>query len=136
MPKLLRDTGLRFAKSVRESRRDIALAFVFPAVAPLLFDVVRILPAALIVLFIMVAMGARIRLGAVGVLAVLALTALLSLAWNALFYVAALRTRNPQTPMAMQPMFLPFVFLSSIYMPYELLPAWTQNVADFNPLTS
>jgi hypothetical protein len=101
MPKLLRDTGLIFAKSVRESRRDIALAFVFPAVAPLLFDVVRILPAALIVLFIMVAMGARIRLGAVGVLAVLALTALLSLAWNALFYVAALRTRNPQTPMAM-----------------------------------
>jgi len=208
--KFLTDTGLIWRKSLRESRRDAALAFIFPVMPPLffavlqavtysdmvdlpgfpvddyivwiapgaallpgaigagftatstvldarsgfldrlrllpvspaavlagrlLFDVVRVLPAAAIVLLTTVAMGAEIRTGVPGAIAVLALTALLSLAWNGIFYVATLRSMNPQTPMAMQPLFLPFLFLSTVYVPESLLPGWVQTISDLNPLS-
>jgi ABC-2 type transport system permease protein len=210
MRKFLTDTGLIWRKSLREARRDIALAFVFPVLPPLffavlqavtyadivdlpgfpvddyivwiapgavllpgaigagftatttvldaqsgfldrlrllpvspaavlagrlLFDMVRVLPAAAIVLVTTVAMGAEVRTGALGAIAVLALTALLALAWNGIFYVAALRSMNPQTPMAMQPLFLPFLFLSTVYVPEQLLPGWVQTISDLNPLS-
>jgi ABC-2 type transport system permease protein len=211
MRKFLTDTGLIWRKSLREARRDVALAFVFPVLPPLffavlqavtyadivdlpgfpvddyivwiapgavllpgaigagftatttvldaqsgfldrlrllpvssaavlagrlLFDMVRVLPAAAIVLLTTVAMGAEIRTGLLGAIAVLALTALLALAWNGIFYVAALRSMNPQTPMAMQPLFLPFLFLSTVYVPERLLPDWVQTVSDLNPLSA
>jgi ABC-2 type transport system permease protein len=208
--KLLTDIGLIWRKSLREARRDAALAFIFPMLPPLffavlqavtysdvvdlpgfpvddyivwvapgavllpgaigagftatstvldarsgyldrlrllpvspyavlagrlLFDVVRVLPAAAVVLLTCVAMGAEVRTGVPGAVAVLGLTALLALAWNGIFYVATLRSMNPQTPMAMQPLFLPFLFLSSVYVPESLLPGWVQTVSDVNPLS-
>jgi ABC-2 type transport system permease protein len=211
MPKFLADTGLIWRKSLREARRDVALAFVFPMLPPLffavlqavtyadivhvpgfpvddyivwiapgavllpgaigagftatttvldaksgfldrlrllpvspaavlagrlLFDMVRVLPAAAIVLITTVAMGAEVRTGVLGAIAVLGLTALLTLAWNGIFYVAALRSMNPQTPMAMQPLFLPFLFLSTVYMPAHLLPDWVQTISNLNPLSA
>ena len=210
MPKFVRDTLLILRKSLRESRRDAALAFVFPMMPPLFFavlqavtyseiirlpgfpaddyivwiapgavllpalvgagftatstvldaksgfldrlrllpvspgavlagrltfDVLRVIPAAVIVLGTTLAMGAELRTGLAGAVAVLALTGLLALAWNGVFYVAALRSMNPQTPMAMQPLFLPFLFLSTVYMPERFLPGWVQTVSEFNPLT-
>jgi ABC-2 type transport system permease protein len=210
MRKFLTDTGLIWRKSLREARRDVALAFVFPVLPPLffavlqavtyggivelpgfpvddyivwvapgavllpgaigagftatttvldaqsgfldrlrllpvspaavlagrlLFDMVRVLPAAAIVLVTTVAMGAEVRTGVLGAIAVLALTALLALAWNGIFYVAALHSMNPQTPMAMQPLFLPFLFLSTVYVPDDLLPGWVQTISDLNPLS-
>jgi ABC-2 type transport system permease protein len=58
-----------------------------------------------------------------------------SRAWNGLFYVAALRTMNPQASLSLQPMFLPFMFTSTVLMPRELMPGWMQTVSDLNPLT-
>ena len=208
--KFMTDTGLIWRKSLREARRDIALAFIFPVLPPLffavlqavtysdvvdlpgfpvddyivwiapgavllpgaigagftatstvldarsgyldrlrllpvspaavlagrlLFDAVRVLPAAAIVLLTCVAMGAEIRTrpprrrcraGA-------CLAALARLERD--LYVATLRSMNPQTPMAMQPLFLPFLFLSSVYLPESLLPGWVQTVSDANPLS-
>lgn len=210
MLKYANDARLIFIKSLRESRRDIGMAFVFPMVPPLFFavlaaatyadvvrlpgfpvddyivwlapgammmpaligagftatstvldaqtgyldrlrtlpvapgsvligrvafDVLRVLPAAIVVLITMVALGAELDDGVPGAIAVLGLTALLALAWNGLYYVATLRSMNPQTPMAMQPIFLPFVFLSTVYMPRDLLPDWVQGISDVNPLT-
>ncbi len=210
MIKFINDARLIFIKSLRESRRDIGMAFVFPMIPPLFFavlaaatyadvvrlpgfpvddyivwlapgammmpaligagftatstvldaqsgyldrlrtlpvspgsvllgrvsfDVLRVLPAAIVVLVTMVTLGAELDSGVPGALAVLGLTALLALAWNGLYYVATLRSMNPQTPMAMQPIFLPFLFLSTVYMPRELLPDWVQGISDVNPLT-
>jgi ABC-type multidrug transport system permease subunit len=36
--------------------------------------------------------------------------------------------------MAMQPLFLPFLFLSTVYVPEQLLPGWVQTISDLNPL--
>lgn len=210
MTKFFNDARLMFVKSLRESRRDVGMAFVFPMVPPLFFavlaaatyadvvrlpgfpvddyivwlapgammmpaligagftaastvldaqsgfldrlrtvpvspgsvllgrvafDVLRVLPAAVVVLVTMVGLGAEVDDGVPGALAVLGLTALLALAWNGLYYVATLHSMNPQTPMAMQPIFLPFVFLSTVYMPRDLLPGWVQEISDVNPLT-
>jgi ABC-2 type transport system permease protein len=96
---------------------------------------VRVLPAAAIVLLTTLSMGAELRTGVLGAIAVLGLTALLALAWNGIFYIAALHSMNPQTPMAMQPLFLPFLFLSTIYIPEHLLPNWVQKISDLNPLS-
>ena len=101
----------------------------------LAFDMVRVLPAAVVVLIATLALGAELDDGVLGALAIFGLVAVWSLAWNSLFYVAALRTMNPQTSLMLAPMFLPFMFTSTVLMPKHLMPGWMQTVADLNPLT-
>ncbi len=101
----------------------------------LAFDMVRVLPASAAVLVPTIALGAELNDGVVGAVAIFGLVAVWSLAWNSLFYVAALRTMNPQTSLSLQPMFLPFMFTSTLLMPRELMPSWIQTVSDLNPLT-
>ena len=101
----------------------------------LAFDMVRVLPGAAIVLIATLALGAELNDGLLGALAIFGLVAVWSLAWNSLFYVAALRTMNPQTSLMLAPMFLPFMFTSTVLMPKHLMPGWIQVVSDLNPLT-
>ena len=101
----------------------------------LAFDLVRIVPATIVVFVSTLALGAHVGSGFWGALAVVALTLSLALAWNGIFYVASLRSMNPQTAMALQPLFLPFMFLSTIFVPKEDLPHWARLVADLNPIS-
>ena len=104
-------------------------------VGRLVFDMVRVLPAAAAVLVATIALGAELNDGALGALAIFGLVAVWSLAWNSLFYVAALRTMSPQSSLMLAPMFLPFMFTSTVLMPRHLMPGWMQTVSDLNPLT-
>ena len=101
----------------------------------LTFDMVRVLPAAVVVLVASIGLGAELDDGILGALAIFGLVAVWSLAWNSLFYVAALRTMSPQSSLMLAPMFLPFMFTSTVLMPRELMPGWMQTVSDLNPLT-
>jgi ABC-2 type transport system permease protein len=101
----------------------------------LLFDVVRVLPAGVLVLVASLGLRARLDGGIAGALALLALVLFWSLAYNGLFFVVALRTRNAQAPLAVLPLFMPLMFLSTAFLPKQLLPHWIRVVSDWNPYT-
>jgi ABC-2 type transport system permease protein len=101
----------------------------------LLFDVVRTIPAFIVVLLVSFTLEARLDSGVAGALALLGLTLFWALAYNGLFFVTALRTQNAQAPLALVPLFMPMMFMSTAYVPRGNLPGWLQTVSDWNPYT-
>ncbi|WP_309056484.1 ABC transporter permease [Streptomyces sp.] len=101
----------------------------------LLFDAIRVVPAVLVVLVISVLLGARIERGALGVVAILLLCSLWSVAYGGVFYVVALRTRNPQAPLAMAPLSVLLLFASPAAAPPYLLQPWLAELTRWNPFT-
>ena len=81
----------------------------------LLFDMVRVLPAGALVLAVSVALGGEVRGGLLGAVAILGLLALWSLAYSGIFYAVGLRTVNPQAPFALLPIFVPLMFLTTVF---------------------
>ncbi|MGQ0617701.1 MAG: ABC transporter permease [Acidimicrobiia bacterium] len=104
-------------------------------VSRLLFDVVRVLPAGVALLFIGLVLDTNINEGALGLVGLFALLALWAGAYCGLYFVVGLFTRNAQAPLALAPLFMPLSFLSTLYMPATLLPAWVRAAADWNPFT-
>lgn len=102
-------------------------------VACLLFEAIRIVPVG-VVLY-----GAARLLGLslpnpLQMAVVLALAALWAAAWNAMFLLASLRTRNAQLPLVLLPLFLPFFLGSTMMVPRDLLPGYVQSLISWNPL--
>src|SRR5205823_1103612 len=81
------------------------------------------------------ALHARVDSGGTGVAALLALVLYWSIAYNGLFFLIALRTKNAQAPLAVVPLFMPMMFMSTAYVPRGQLPGWLQAVSDWNPYT-
>lgn len=100
-----------------------------------LFDVVRVLPAGVALLVIGLFLSTDINEGVFGIAGLMALLALWAAAYCGLYFVVALFTRNAQAPLALAPLFMPLSFLSTLYMPASLLPAWVRSAADWNPFT-
>jgi len=99
----------------------------------LLFDAVRVIPAFFFVLGASLALHARVDSGVAGVAVLLALVVYWSVAYNGLFFLVALRTKNAQAPLAVVPLFMPMMFMSTAYVPRGQLPGWLQAVSDWNP---
>jgi ABC-2 type transport system permease protein len=100
-----------------------------------LFEIARIIPAFVVVLALSVFMGAPLIHGALSVLVLLVIVALWSVAYSGLFYLVGLRSRNPQAPVALLPLVVPLLFVSSALMPRGLLPGWLQVIVGLNPYT-
>lgn len=100
-----------------------------------LFDVARVLPAAAVLLGIGVLMGTKVNEGALGIAVLFGLLVLWAAAYGGLYFVVALTTLNPQTPLALAPLFLPLQFLSTQFFPESLLPGWVQAASRWNPFT-
>ncbi|MGA8113515.1 MAG: ABC transporter permease [Actinocatenispora sp.] len=100
----------------------------------LLFDAVRVLPAAVVVLVVSLLLGARVD-GVGGALGVLLICSVWSVGYGGLFYIVALATWNPQAPLAMSPLFILLMFTSPAPVPAYLLPNWLVTVAKWNPFT-
>lgn len=100
-----------------------------------MFEIVRVLPAFVVVLGLTVTMGAPLIDGALSVVVLAALVALWSVAYSGLFYLVGLRSRNPQAPVALLPLAVPLLFVSSALMPLSLLPGWLRVVVGLNPYT-
>ncbi|MGH9042728.1 MAG: ABC transporter permease [Acidimicrobiia bacterium] len=99
----------------------------------LAFEAARAVPIAALLLMVGVLLGAPVPAPA-AVALVLVLVALWSAAWNALFVVAGLRTRSAEVTQALLPLFLPFMFTSSIWVPHTAMPGYIRELAERNPL--
>jgi ABC-2 type transport system permease protein len=100
------------------------------------FDALRTLPPAAAVFGISLVLGAEHRGGAAGLFGILALCCALAVAWNGIFYAAALVTVNPAVIQGLQPLtFMPAVMFSTFWVPAALMPAWYRWISDHNPAT-
>lgn len=101
----------------------------------ILFDALRVLPAAVVVLLVGLVLGARIESGPLSVPPLLLMCSVWSVAYGGLFYIVALTTWNPQAPLAMSPLFILLMFTSTAAMPAPLLPDWLESLSGYNPFT-
>jgi ABC-2 type transport system permease protein len=89
----------------------------------------------LIVFVVALLLGGRFDGGVAGVAVVVALALLLSALFAALSCAMALLLRSQEALIGMSQMLaLPLVFLSSVLIAPELMPAWMNTVATFNPV--
>lgn len=89
----------------------------------------------LVFLGVGVAFGAQVQAGPVGVLAILALAALLATAVGGLGVVLALRTGSAEAVQGAFPLFFVLLFFSSAFFPRETMTGWFRTVADINPIS-
>ena len=101
----------------------------------LLFDGLRIVPAATVILLAGSLQNAEIDSGPLGLVAMVALSAVWSIAYNGLFLAVALQAGNAQGPQGLLPLFGPLSFVSSLWIPIMYMPGWAEAIARVNPLT-
>ena len=90
---------------------------------------------ALIVFIVAAIMGVHVATGAPGVLLVLLLVALLGMGFSAFSNGMALLLRRQETVMAVINLItMPLQFMSTMFMPAQLLPHWLDTVRHFNPV--
>jgi ABC-2 type transport system permease protein len=83
-----------------------------------------------------VALGEWIAAGVTGVLVILAVAGLLSMATTAVFMALAYRVPTHGTFFAVTGFVtLPLVFMSNAFVPVDAMPVWMEVVARVNPLT-
>lgn len=58
-----------------------------------------------------------------------------SAAYNSLFLFIAARSRSAEAVQAFFPLFAPLTFLSSVWIPRQLMPGWAEQVAGLNPVS-
>lgn len=87
------------------------------------------------VLLLAVLLGVQFVTGFWGVLAFLLLSGLWGLVFAGFPYAIALRTGSPVAVNTSFLLFLPFVFLTTAFMPQEALTGWMATVASYNPVT-
>ena len=97
------------------------------------FDVSRVIAAGLVVLGVAVLLGAEVTPAGLPVMVVL--LALWTLAYGGMFYAVGLRTRNPESLSALIPLFMPVAFLSTAFVPPDVMPTWVEVASTLNPYT-
>jgi ABC-2 type transport system permease protein len=86
----------------------------------------------LVVAFIV---GVRFEAGPLGVVMFIAIAAFWCLAYAGFAYAIALKTGNPAVVQTSFLLFFPFLFLTTSYVPRDLLSGWLDTVAGLNPVT-
>jgi ABC-2 type transport system permease protein len=83
-----------------------------------------------------VAFGAHVQAGVPGVLVLLALAAVIMLGFGSLGAQAAQRTGSGEAVQGLFPVFFVLLFLSSMYLPRNLIKAgWFHTIATWNPVS-
>ena len=100
----------------------------------LAFETVRAAVPAGAVLAIAVLLGAESP-GPTGFVAIVLIACALSVAWNGIFYLSALKTRNHAAVLGLQPLFMPVIMFSTFWVPTTFMPDWYRTVATWNPFT-
>jgi ABC-2 type transport system permease protein len=99
------------------------------------FEGVRGLVAGGVIFGIAMVRGLTNESGILGAIAVLALTAGLATAWNGIFFLSAVKTRNRAAVIGLQPLFFPIMLFSTWFGPRFLMPGWFEGIARLNPVT-
>jgi ABC-2 type transport system permease protein len=101
----------------------------------LVYQAGMVLLQSLIILGLGYLVGARFPGGPVSILLLLAATVLLGAAFASLSNALALILRKQESLIALNvSLTLPLTFLSSAFLPVNLMPEWMQTVARFNPV--
>ena len=98
-------------------------------------DFVRIMAQASLVVVIAVATGLDFATGVAGAVVLIVISSLWGLAYSAGGFAVALKTGNSQTTQSIWFMFMPLMFLTTLFAPKEALSGWLETAATFNPMT-
>jgi ABC-2 type transport system permease protein len=79
--------------------------------------------------------GVRFETGLLGVLLFIFMAGLWGLAFTGFPYAIALKTGNPAAVNTSFILFFPFAFLTTSFLPLDVLSGWLQTIAKWNPVT-
>jgi ABC-2 type transport system permease protein len=88
-----------------------------------------------VILLVSLLLGAELVTGLPGFLLIIALCGLFGLAFSGVSFIPALLTKSEQATSALSLLIFPLLFMSTAFVPRELMPAWMQTVNDWNPIT-
>jgi ABC-2 type transport system permease protein len=88
-----------------------------------------------ILLLVSLLLGATLVTGVGGFLIILALSGLFGIAFAGVSFIPALLTKSEQATSAISLLMFPVVFISTAFVPAELMPGWMQSINDWNPIT-
>ena len=98
-------------------------------------DFVRIMAQAAIVVLVAVATGLHFQTGVAGAVVLVLISSLFGLAYSGIGFAVALKTGNSQATQSMWFLFMPLLFLTTMFAPKEALSGWLSTAATFNPMT-
>ncbi|MGI8793204.1 MAG: ABC transporter permease, partial [Acidimicrobiales bacterium] len=131
------------AVGVAEDRRNgftdrlhlLGMSRAAVTIGRLLFDAVRVLPAAIGAYTLALFLGHDFGFDPLDAVALLVYGALWTMAYNAPFHLFAHRSANPHAPIAMQPLFAVLTFPSTFWFPGKLMPGWGEAMTGGNPVS-
>ena len=98
-------------------------------------DIVLVMSLSLPVLAVAYVVGVRFATGILGILVFLIIAAFWAVVYNGMPYAIALKTGNPAAVNTSFLIFLPVVFLTTVFVPAEALTGWMAEVVAYNPVT-
>lgn len=87
------------------------------------------------ILVLAILLGAHIVTGPVGFMAIVLLGGAFGIAWAGTSMVPALLTKNEQATGTLALLFFPIAFMSTAFVPAQLMPGWLQTVNAWNPIS-
>jgi ABC-2 type transport system permease protein len=104
-------------------------------IGAMMADFFRITAQALVVLTVAVIAGLHFETGVPGALLMVVLASCFGMAYSGIGFTMALRTGNAQATQSMWFLFMPFMFLTTMFAPKEALSGWLSTAATVNPMT-
>jgi len=87
------------------------------------------------ILVVSVLLGATVATGLPGALLILLLAAGFGVAWSGVSFIPALVTKNEQATGTLSLLLFPIAFMSTAFVPVQLMPDWLQTFNVFNPIS-
>ena len=98
-------------------------------------DLILIITLSIPVVIMGFIVGVRFETGVLGVLLFILMSGLWGLAFTGFPYAIALKTGNPAAVNTSFILFFPFAFLTTSFLPLDVLSGWLQTIAKWNPVT-
>lgn len=98
-------------------------------------DFLRVMVQATFVLLLAIAFGLDFATGLPGAATLVLLSGCWGLAYSGIGFAVALKTGNAQATQSVGYLFLPLMFLTTMFAPKEALSGWLEIAATFNPMT-
>ena len=98
-------------------------------------DFFRIMAQATLVLIVALSTGLHFETGVPGAIVLILLGSLFGLAYSGVGFAIALKTGNAQATQSMWFLFMPLMFLTTLFAPKEALSGWLRAASTVNPLT-
>jgi ABC-2 type transport system permease protein len=98
-------------------------------------DFFRIMVQAVLVLIVALLTGLHFETGLLGAVTLIGIASLFGLVYSGIGFGMALKTGNAQATQSMWFLFMPLMFLTTLFAPKEALSGWLEVAATINPMT-